>query len=185
MDTRKSNSCASLSLIAESIKQFTFPNLKRPPVPAKAPATRELVNWGAQVYCFSWMRHFCTLLNGIVLLKEAGNTPSARIVARSVFELGAHAYYVKKHLKQHIDAGDFSAAWKAISTSSPRKKARCSLRPRTSARPSTPLGRGCPKMRRKVIASSANSVIQTCWLSPSITSGRTRKQLRSLTTTNR
>jgi len=114
MDTRKSNSFASLSLIAESIKQFTFPNLKRPPVPAKAPATRELVNWGAQVYCFSWMRHFCTLLNGIVLLKEAGNTPSARIVARSVFELGAHAYYVKKHLKQHIDAGDFSAAWKFL-----------------------------------------------------------------------
>ncbi len=114
MDTQKSNSFASLRLIAERMKQFTFPNLKRPPVPSKAPATLDLVNWGAQVYCFSWMRHFNTLISGIVILKDAGNTPSARIVARSVFELGAHAYYVKKHLKQHFDLGNFSAAWEFL-----------------------------------------------------------------------
>ncbi len=114
MDTQQSNSFASLCLIAQRMKQFTFPDLKRPPVPAKAPATRELVNWGAQVYCYSWMRHFSTLVRGIVTLKEADNTPSARIVARSVFELGAHAYYVKKHVKQHIDAGTFSAAWEFL-----------------------------------------------------------------------
>jgi hypothetical protein len=114
MDTQKSTSFATLTLIAERLKQFGFPDLLRPPVAADEPATLELVNWGTKVYCFSWMRHFCTLLNGIVLLKEAGNTPSARIVARSAFELGAHAYYVKKHLKQHTDAGDFSAAWKFL-----------------------------------------------------------------------
>ena len=114
MDAEKSNSFGSLCLIAARMKQFTFSNLKRPPVPAKAPATPELVNWGAQVYCYSWMRHFSTLVNGIATLKDAGNTPSSRIVARSVFELGAHAYYVKKHLKQHIDAGNFSAAWEFL-----------------------------------------------------------------------
>jgi hypothetical protein len=114
MNTQQSTSFATLSLIAERSTQFSFPNLPRPPVAAHEPATAELVNWGTRVYCFSWMRHFCMLLNGIVLLKEAGNTPSARIVARSVFELGAHAYYVKKHLKQHTDAGNFSAAWKFL-----------------------------------------------------------------------
>lgn len=118
MDDRKrgdehttDDSFATLRVIAEHLRQVRFPNLQRPPVPANAPATPELVSWGTQLYCFSWMRHFCVLVSGMVTLTDAGNVPSARVVMRSVFELGAHAHYVRKHLKQHIDAEDFSAAW--------------------------------------------------------------------------
>jgi hypothetical protein len=32
-------------------------------------------------------------------------------MARSVYELGAHTYYVKKHLKQHLDLQNYDAAW--------------------------------------------------------------------------
>jgi hypothetical protein len=96
------------------MKRFSFPNLRCPPVPLKEPTAVDLVDWGIRLYCFSWMRHFSTLVNGLVSLEEAGNDPSARIIARSVFELGAHAYYVKKHIKQHIDAANLAAAWKFL-----------------------------------------------------------------------
>lgn len=114
MDTQQGDSFATLRLIADRTKRFGFPNLKRPATPPNKPATHELVSWGAQVYCFSWMRHLSTLVNGIITLKDAGNTPSARILARSVFELGAHAYYVKKHLKQHLDFKNVDAAWNLL-----------------------------------------------------------------------
>jgi len=105
------DSFSTLRFIAERTMAMTFSVLKRPRVLPNEPATQELVNWSARVCCFSWIRHFSTLLNGVVLLKDVGNTPSAIIVARSLYELGAHAYYVKKHFKQHIDAKDFEAAW--------------------------------------------------------------------------
>jgi len=111
MDRRKSDSFSILRLIAERTKEFTFPKVRRPPNPPSEPPTQELVSWGVKVYCFSWMRHMSTLVNGIVILKDAGNMPSARIVARSVFELGAHAHYVKKHLKQHLDSKNVNSAW--------------------------------------------------------------------------
>jgi hypothetical protein len=114
MDTQRGDPFATLRVIAERTTHFSFPNLPRPPIPPNKPATEELVNWGAHVYCFSWIRHFNTLVNGIITLRDAGNTPSAIIVARSVFELGAHAYYVKKHLKQHIDSKNLDAAWKFL-----------------------------------------------------------------------
>lgn len=111
MDTHQHDSFVILRLVAERTRHFSFPNLWRPPIPPNEPATRELVNWGARAYSFSWIRHFSTLVNGIITLKDAGNGPSAMIVARSVFELGAHAHYVKKHLKQHLDARNMNAAW--------------------------------------------------------------------------
>jgi hypothetical protein len=100
-----------LRLIADRTKTFSFPNLSRPSVPSNQPATRELVNWGAQVYCFSWLLHLNALLNGLLKLEDAGDRPCSIIVARSVYELGAHAYYVKKHLKQHIDNQKYDVAW--------------------------------------------------------------------------
>jgi hypothetical protein len=107
----KEDPLAMLILVAERTREFRFPNLRRPPIPPNKPPTRELINWAGQVYCFSLLRHLSSVANGITILSEAGNVPSARIVARSAFELGAHAYYVKKHLKQHIDADDLVAAW--------------------------------------------------------------------------
>lgn len=100
-----------LRVIAKHADDFQFPNLRRPPVLPDVPPTRELVNWGDQVYCFAWIRRVVKLASGLVALKDSGNGTSAAVLARSLFELGAHAYYVKKHLKQHVDRNDLSAAW--------------------------------------------------------------------------
>lgn len=55
------------------------------------------------------------LLNGVVLLTDSGNKAAVRVIGRSSFEFCAHAYYVKKHLKQHIDREDLAAAWDFLS----------------------------------------------------------------------
>jgi hypothetical protein len=101
----------TLRAIADGTKRLSFPNLSRPSTPSKQPETPELVAWGAQVYCFSWLLHLNALLNGLLTLEDAGNRPSALIIACSVYELGAHAYHVKKHLKQYIDVQNYGAAW--------------------------------------------------------------------------
>lgn len=54
------------------------------------------------------------LLSGILLLSDSGNKAAVRIVGRSSYEFSAHAYYVKKHMKQHLDAKDLDAAWKFL-----------------------------------------------------------------------
>ncbi len=51
------------------------------------------------------------LLDSVVLLTDSGNKPAVRVIGRSSFEFCAHAYYVKKHMKQHLDRQDFAAAW--------------------------------------------------------------------------
>ena len=114
MSARNPDSIDTLRFIAKRTTAFSFPNLTRPSLSPEQPASLELVNWGAQVYSFSWLLHLSALLNGLVTLEDAGNRPSAIILARSVYELGAHAYYVKKHLKQHIDAKNFDEAWKFL-----------------------------------------------------------------------
>jgi len=100
-----------LRLMAEHLKQIQFRRLTRPSIAPTQPATRELVNWGVQAYCLPWVRHFGALISGIVSLSDSDNKAAVRIVGRSSFELCAHVYYVKKHVKQHLDKKDLSAAW--------------------------------------------------------------------------
>jgi hypothetical protein len=47
--------------------------------------------------------------SGLIRAKAA-----VRIIGRSSFEFCAHAYYVRKHLKQHLDRIDLVAAWKFL-----------------------------------------------------------------------
>lgn len=114
MDIQKSDLLPIIRLIANRSKLVRFPNLRRPPIPYDKPATAGLVNWGIRVYCYCWLRHLSRLAAGILVLVDSGNAPSAIIVARSAFELGAHAYYVKKHLKQHLDLTDLNSAWEFL-----------------------------------------------------------------------
>jgi len=104
-------SVSMLRLTAEHLKQIKLPQLVRPAVGPDAPPTIELIHWAVQAYCFPWIRHMSALVNGIILLTDSDNKAAVRIVGRSSFEFCAHAYYVKKHVKQHIDAKDLSAAW--------------------------------------------------------------------------
>src|SRR2546426_1024908 len=72
-----------LRTFATHAQPIQFRNLRRPPVPSTAPATRELVDWTAQVYCYAWLRHMTTLANGAVILLDAGNSPASKVVGRS------------------------------------------------------------------------------------------------------
>jgi hypothetical protein len=110
----QSPSVLMLRVAAEHLKQIRFPQLVRPAVGPDAPATIELLHWAIQAYCFPWIHHMSTLLNGIILLTDSHNKAAVRIVGRSSFEFCAHAYYVKKHVKQYLDAQDLDAAWKIL-----------------------------------------------------------------------
>lgn len=104
-------STATLKTISQELRKFNFPDLKRPHVAANQIPTLELVEWGAKVYGFSWLSHLSALLTGVVCLLESDNIPAARVVARSVYEVGAHVYYVKKHVKQHLQVNNCAAVW--------------------------------------------------------------------------
>ena len=114
MDDIKPESIVALGVIAETTAKFTFPNVTAPDKDPKTPPNRPLLNFGMLVYCYPWIRHFSSLSNGVLMLVRAENIASGRIVARSLFELCAHVYYVQKHLKQHIAAKNYAAAWKFL-----------------------------------------------------------------------
>ena len=103
-----------LRLTAEHLKKITFPQLVRPALGPKASPTIELIQWAIQAYSFPWIRHINALVNGIVLLIDSDNKAAVRIVGRSSYEFCAHAYYVKKHVKQYLDQKDLAAAWKFL-----------------------------------------------------------------------
>jgi hypothetical protein len=107
----QSKTVDTLKLVAELINQLKFPSLTRPHVLPNEPPTLELVEWGIKRYSFPWLRHFGKLAGGMITLNDAGNLASVRIVGRSSYELCAHVYYVKKHIKQYLDAKDLAAAW--------------------------------------------------------------------------
>jgi hypothetical protein len=104
-------SVSMLRVAAQNLKDIKFPQLVRPALGADASPTIELIQWAVQVYCFPWIRHLNALLNGIVLLIDSDNKAAVRIIGRSSFEFCAHAYYVRKHLKQYLDRKDLDAAW--------------------------------------------------------------------------
>lgn len=109
-----SPSVSMLRFTAEHLKKITFPQLVRPAVGLDSPPTIELIQWAIQAYSFPWVRHMSALLNGMVLLIDSDNNAAVRIIGRSSFEFCAHAYYVKKQLKQYLDRKDLAAAWKFL-----------------------------------------------------------------------
>jgi hypothetical protein len=110
----KSPSLSMLRLTAEHLKQIKFAQLVRPPIGPHAPPTLDLVQWGIQAYSLPWLRHFGALIGGIIVLTDTSHRAAVRIIGRSSYELCAHVYYVKKHIKQHLDANNLSAAWEFL-----------------------------------------------------------------------
>ena len=103
-----------LRLTTDHLRQLKFERLVRPQIGASQPPTKELVNWGVQAYSIPWLLQFCSLVGGIVALFETNNKAGARILGRSCFELCAHSYYVKKHVKQYLEERNLNAAWKFL-----------------------------------------------------------------------
>lgn len=67
---------------------------------------------GAKLYCFSMLSHFRELLNSLIVLSKAGHVPAVFILARCLYEIGAHYYYVQKHFKQYRNAKNAKEGWK-------------------------------------------------------------------------
>jgi hypothetical protein len=106
---------AQLLRIAEaSLEELKFPPLVRPNIPFDSAPTKDLVDWTIQLYSFSFLSQFRALLRGVIPLIESRNIPTLRIIVRALFELGAHSYYVKKHVKQHLEAKNLEATWKFL-----------------------------------------------------------------------
>jgi hypothetical protein len=107
-------SAALVRHAAEGLASVEFPALMRPEVPPEAPPTPELVNWAVALYCFGLLSHFREMLRSFLFLSANGHTPASFLLARCLFEMGAHAYYTHKHVTQQLDAGDMGKAWEFL-----------------------------------------------------------------------
>jgi len=101
-----------LKVILPELDKVQPPELTRPDIPHGQPATEELVRWASQIYVYSIVCHFREILRSTLTLYDAGQVAAVFLCARSLFEMAAHIYYVKKHVFAHLDKKDWEAAWK-------------------------------------------------------------------------
>jgi len=105
----------SLRASLQGLDQIKFPSLTRPNVPKDAPPTFDLVNWGIRMYSFSLLSHYREMLRSFLLLTDRGNIPAAFVIARCLFEMAAHTYYVNKHVQQYLKQGNLKSAGEFLS----------------------------------------------------------------------
>ena len=103
-----------LRLASERLDAVSVPELVRPPVAHDTPPTDELVAWAVKVYFYSALCQFRELLRSTLLLVHEDHIAAVFFCCRGLFELAAHAYYVKKHVLQHRKSNDLRAAWKLL-----------------------------------------------------------------------
>jgi len=101
-----------LKALLPELDGVQFHDLERPDVPHGQPATEELVKWASQVYVYSIVSHFREILRSTLTLYDAGQVAAVFLCVRSLFEMAAHIYYVRKHVLAHLDQKDWDAAWK-------------------------------------------------------------------------
>jgi hypothetical protein len=105
------DSAQVLRIAEASLEELKFPRLVRPNIPFSSAPTKGLVDWAIQLYSFSFLSQFRALLRGLIPLIEGRNIPALRIIVRALFELGAHSYYVKHHVKKHLQEKNLGATW--------------------------------------------------------------------------
>ena len=98
----------------QELDAISTPELVRPPVPHGRPPTDELVAWAVKVYFYSALCQFRELLRATLLLVDAGHISAVFFCCRGLFELAAHAYYVKKHVLQYLKAKSLGLAWQFL-----------------------------------------------------------------------
>ena len=72
------------------------------------------MSWAIRVYFYSALRQFRDLLRATLLLVDRDLISAVFFCCRGLFELAAHAYYVKKHILQHRKANDLKSAWEFL-----------------------------------------------------------------------
>lgn len=97
-----------------NLDKVVFPRLIRPNVPRGAPPTRGLIDWDIRFYCFSLLSHYREILRSTLWLIRRGRIPAAFVLSRCLFEMGAHAHYVHKHVCQHLKSGDLKLTWEFL-----------------------------------------------------------------------
>jgi hypothetical protein len=105
---------AELSLALRMLDAITTPDLIRPPVPHGDPPTDELVTWAVKVYFYSALCQFREILRATLLLVDAGHISAVFFCCRGLFEIAAHAYYVKKNVLQYLKAKNLELAWQFL-----------------------------------------------------------------------
>ena len=103
---------SSLEIVHRELIPIKFGELPCPDVPDGSPPTLELLDWVTRLYCFSILSHFRELLKSLIVLSKSGYVPAAFIITRCLYEIGAHAYYVQKHVKQYRKANNAKEGWK-------------------------------------------------------------------------
>lgn len=63
------------------------------------------------LYCFSLTSHCGEMVRSFLHLVDSGHIPASFLTARCLYEMGAHSYYVHKHVAQYLDAGNIRKAW--------------------------------------------------------------------------
>jgi hypothetical protein len=100
--------------LSSGLDTLQFPDLVRPDPANDFPVSSELINWAVQAYCFCWLSHFRAILRGTLSLFDANDVPSLRFLVRGIYELSAHAHYVRKHVAEHVSSGNLDAVWKFL-----------------------------------------------------------------------
>jgi len=90
---------ALLKLIDKGLRDITLPSVTRPAIGPNDDPTEELVRWGITFHAYSEIAHIRTVLTGLIVLADIGNTPSGNILARHIFEWTALACYLLENLK--------------------------------------------------------------------------------------
>jgi hypothetical protein len=103
-------SARDLSIALEIMDRINPPDLPRPKTEDDK-KTPELIDWAVRVYAFSAFCQFREVLRSTLTLMGSNQVPVVFLCCRGLFELAAHAYYVKAKLTKKIDAKDWDAAW--------------------------------------------------------------------------
>jgi hypothetical protein len=103
-------SARDLTIALEIMDRINPPDLPRPKTEDNK-NTPELIDWAVRVYAFSAFCQFREVLRSTLTLMGSNQVPVVFLCCRGLFELAAHAYYVREKLIRKIDDKDWDAAW--------------------------------------------------------------------------
>jgi len=104
-----------IEVVSAGLRKVALPPLARPAVLPTDEPTEGLVLWGVNYYAYSAVAHVRTVLEGLTLLADASNIPTAFFAARNIFEWTAHACYMSRNLANYAGRKEWNRAWKLLS----------------------------------------------------------------------
>jgi hypothetical protein len=113
-ESMANNATRELIFVLDRLDAIPIPKLVRPPVPHGDLPTHDLVSWAVKVYFYSALCQFRELLRATLSLVDDGHISAVFFCCRGLFELAAHAYYVKKHVLQYVEAQNLGLAWQFL-----------------------------------------------------------------------